>query len=190
STAIVNADEVARAPVLDAQQVLQGRIPSVTILANSGQPGAGGSVQIRGTNTLTQSTAPLIYVDGVRIFNEPTRNNWGARTASNPLQDINAEDIERVEVVKGAAATTLYGTEAGGGVIQIFTKKGQSGTPQWNASVAGGANVSSRWGAKDDPTELFINCGKTDQMYGMVLSGSKAGTRRYFADPTCPSDGT
>ena len=190
STAIVNADEVARAPVTDAQSVLQGRIPSVTILANSGQPGAGGSVQIRGTNTLTQSTAPLIYVDGVRIFNEPTRNNWGARTASNPLQDVNAEDIERVEVVKGAAATTLYGTEAAGGVIQIFTKRGQAGTPQWNATVAGGANVSSRWGAKNDPTELFINCGKTEQMYGLILTGSRAGTRQYFVDPTCPSDGT
>ena len=189
STAIVNADEVARAPVLDAQQMLQGRIPSVSILANSGQPGAGGTVQIRGTNTLTQSTAPLIYVDGVRIFNEPTRNNWGARTASNPLQDINAEDIERVEVVKGAAATTLYGTEAAGGVIQIFTKKGQSGTPQWNASVAGGANVSSRWGAKNDPTELFTKCNNTAQMYGLHLSGDEMGTRQYFADPTCPSDG-
>ncbi len=190
STAIVNADEVARAPVTDAQQVLQGRIPSVTILANSGQPGAGGSVQIRGTNTVTQSTSPLIYVDGVRIFNEPTRNNWGARTASNPLQDINAEDIERLEVVKGAAATTLYGTEAAGGVIQIFTKRGQAGTPQWNVSAAGGANVSSRWGAENDPTELFINCNKTEQMYGLILTGSKAGTRQYFVDPTCPSDGT
>jgi TonB-dependent starch-binding outer membrane protein SusC len=190
STAVVNSDEVARAPVVDAQQVLQGRVPSVTILANSGQPGAGGSVQIRGTNTLTQSTSPLIYVDGVRIFNEPTRNNWGARTASSPLQDINAEDIDRIEVVKGAAATTLYGTEAAGGVIQIFTKKGLAGTPQWNASASGGANVSSRWGAKGDPTELFINCNKTEQMYGLLLTGSKKGTRQYFVDPTCPKDGS
>ena len=185
STAIVNADEVARAPVLDAQQVLQGRVPSVSILANSGQPGAGGTVQIRGTNTLTQSTAPLIYVDGVRIFNEPTRNNWGARTSSNPLQDINAEDIERMEVVKGAAATTLYGTEAAGGVIQIFTKKGQAGTPQWTASASGGANVSSRWGAKNDPTELFTKCGNTEQMYGLHLSGDEMGTRQYFAERPC-----
>ena len=190
STDIVNAEQLERAPIADAQQALQGRVPSVTILANSGQPGAGGSVKIRGTNTITQSTSPLIYVDGVRIFNEPTRNNWGARTASNPLQDINAEDIERVEVVKGAAATTLYGTEAAGGVIQIFTKKGQSGTPQWNASTSIGANVSSRWGADNDPTELFINCGKTESMYGLNLTGSKAGTKQYFVDPTCPSDGT
>lgn len=189
STDIVNMQQLRSAPVQDAQQVIAGRIPSVTVEANSGQPGAGGQVKIRGTNTVSETVAPLLYVDGVRINNELTRNNWGARTASNPLQDINPDDIERVEVVKGAAATTLYGTEASGGVIQIFTKKGNVGAPEWSAKLTGGANVNSQWGSKSDPTQLFTKCGETAQLYGIITSGTKVGQRQYFRDPTCPSDG-
>ena len=189
STDIVNAEQFARAPVINAQQVIAGRIPSVTVQAGSGQPGAGGSIKIRGTNTISQSTDPLIYVDGVRIFNEPTRNNWGSRNQSNPLQDINSDDIERIEVVKGAAATTLYGTEAAAGVIQIFTKKGLAGVPEWNVNVTTGANLNSQWGDKSDPTALFTKCNNHSQLYGIITSGSDMGQRQYFVDPTCPSDG-
>ncbi|HET6680846.1 MAG TPA: SusC/RagA family TonB-linked outer membrane protein [Gemmatimonadaceae bacterium] len=189
STAVLNAEAFERAPVADAQQAISGRIPSVTVLANSGQPGAGGTIKIRGTNTITQNTDPLIYVDGVRIFNETTRGNWGSRTGTNPLQDINANDIERVEIVKGAAATTLYGTEASGGVIQIFTKRGLAGAPQWDFSATSGYNVSDRWGDPDDPTEAFTQCDNVSEMYGLRLSGSNKGQRLYFQDPTCPSDG-
>lgn len=187
STDIVNAEQFERLPVANAQDALVGRVPSLMLTANSGQPGAGGSVKIRGTNTLTQSTDPLIYVDGVRIFNEITRNNWGARTGSNPLQNIDSDDIERIEVVKGAAATTLYGTEASAGVIQIFTKKGVAGETRWNLSTTQGVNLSNRWGSPDDPTRLFTECGGL--MYSLVNSGADVGTREYFRDPTCPSDG-
>ncbi len=188
STDVVSSEQFARLPVANAQDALVGRVPSLMVTANSGQPGAGGSVKIRGTNTITQSTDPLIYVDGVRIYNEVTRNNWGARTATNPLQNINSDDIERMEVVKGAAATTLYGTEASGGVIQIFTKKGSSAGTQWNLTATGGANLSNRWGSKDDPTELFTQCGGT--MYDLKSSGASIAQREYFVDPTCPSDGS
>ncbi|HKO17165.1 MAG TPA: SusC/RagA family TonB-linked outer membrane protein [Gemmatimonadaceae bacterium] len=196
STDIVNMQTLRNAPVANAQEVIAGRIPSVTVEANSGQPGAGGSIKIRGTNTLTQSVMPLMYVDGVRIYNEITRNNWGARTASNPLQDINPDDIERIEVVKGAAATTLYGTEAAGGVIQIFTKKGVAGRPQWDANLTTGANVNYRWGDRHDPTQLFTECGDKADMYGIATSKTTVGTTVYqkgdrvpFQDPTCPADG-
>ena len=190
ATDILNNASFKDAPVNNPQDVLTGRVPSVTVLANSGQPGAGGTIKIRGTNTVSQSTDPLIYVDGVRVFNELTRNNWGARTATSPLQDINAEDIERIEVVKGAAATTLYGTEASGGVIQIFTKQGIAGKPQWNAAVTAGQNNSLHWGDPDDPTQAFVNCGGKSNLFTLVTSGSKIGDREYFEDPTCPSDGS
>src|SRR5690606_34597093 len=62
------------------------------------------------------------------------------RISMNPLNEINPADIERIEIIKGAAATTLYGTEASGGVIQIFTKKGIAGAPQWSFSLTQGAN--------------------------------------------------
>lgn len=189
STAILNSDEFARAPVINAQQVIAGRVPSVAVLANSGQVGAGGTIKIRGTNTVSQSTDPLIYIDGVRVFNEMSRGPWGSHTGTNPLQDINPDDIEHIEIVKGAAATTLYGTEAAAGVIQIFTHKGSATAPAWDVNLTGGYNVSPRWGAKDDPTELFINCGEHDLMYGLKTSGKTVGSRVYFQDPTCPSSG-
>ena len=62
----------------------------------------------------------------------------GAETPYNPLNDLNPDDIERVEIVKGPAATTLYGTEAAAGVIQIFTKRGGQGAPVWNAEIQQG----------------------------------------------------
>ena len=196
STDVVNMEQVRNAPVQNAQQVIAGRIPSVTIQANSGQPGAGGSIKIRGTNTITQSVEPLLYVDGVRVFNELTRNNWGARTAANPLQDINPDDIERIEVVKGAAATTLYGTEAAGGVIQVFTKKGNAGKPEWGVNLTSGLNTNAQWGDKNDPTHLFTQCGNTSQLYGIATARTTVGTTVYnkgdkvpFTDPSCPADG-
>ncbi|MGD8322239.1 MAG: TonB-dependent receptor plug domain-containing protein, partial [Gemmatimonadota bacterium] len=136
----VTSRELQDIPVRNSEDILQGRAPGVTVMTNSGQPGAGATVKIRGINSISQQKEPLIYVDGIRIYNEPTRSGWGARTATSPLQDIAAKDIDRIEVVKGAAATTLYGTEASAGVIQIFTKKGISGAPIWSAEVSGGFN--------------------------------------------------
>ena len=191
----VTAREIRNVPVVNAEQVLSGRAPGVTVMTSAGQAGSGGSIKIRGVNTVSQTNSPLIYVDGVRIFSEPTRAAWGARSGVSPLQDIAAADIERMEVIKGAAATTLYGTEASGGVIQIFTKKGASGAPVWNADLTAGLNRSGTWGAPNDPTQLFTRCGDRSKMFGLdVLNAYGAkGTRGdtvYFADPTCPSDGS
>lgn len=194
SIAVLDSRTFEHAPASNSQDVLEGRVPSVTIMDNSGQPGAGGSVLIRGTNTVSQSTYPLIYVDGVRVFNEPTRNGWGARNSTNPLQNIASSDIDRVEVIKGAAATTLYGTEASGGVIQIFTKHGQAGTPVWNLDLGGGVNQAVHFGAKGDPTNLYVDCRNSSTMYTLDLKGNaKAGIapgrQIHFVDPTCPADG-
>ncbi|HEX5435734.1 MAG TPA: SusC/RagA family TonB-linked outer membrane protein [Gemmatimonadaceae bacterium] len=187
SISVLSSAQIANAPVRNPQDALEGSVPSVTIMENSGQPGAGGTVMIRGTNTISQSTYPLIYVDGVRVFNQPTRNGYGSRTETNPLQNINANDIDHIEVIKGASATTLYGTEASGGVIQIFTKHGQSGAPTWNADITEGLNQSVHWGDQNDPTNLWVNCDNSKLMYTLDLSD---GSRKYFADPTCPSDGS
>ncbi len=188
STEAITAREISNAPVANSQDVIQGRAPGVTVMTNSGQPGAGGTIKIRGVNTVSQAVAPLIYVDGVRIANAPHRAGWGGYTETNPLQDIAAEDIERVEIVKGAAATTLYGTEAAGGVIQIFTKKGAAGAPIWNAELSAGGTFAPKLG-KDDPTQFYTKCGNTSLLYGIAPSGDNEGQRVYFEDPTCPADG-
>ncbi|MGH7506304.1 MAG: TonB-dependent receptor plug domain-containing protein, partial [Longimicrobiales bacterium] len=187
SIATIAATEIANVPVVNASEVLAGRAPGVTFMANSGQPGAGATIKIRGINSVSQDAQPLIYVDGVRIANQPTRAGWGGRAFLSPLQDIAPEDIARIEVVKGAAATTLYGTEAANGVIQIFTKRGVAGENTiWTAEATAGVNSGARWGTDADPSEQYVNCGNTDLLYGFNIAN---GEREYFEDPTCPEDG-
>lgn len=181
SMATINAADVAVAPVKGAQDMLNARAAGVFVLANSGQPGAGGTIRLRGNNSVSQGNNPIIYVDGVRIFSGNTPTMPLNRQSTLPLNDINALDIERIEIVKGPAATTLYGTEASGGVIQIFTKQGRTGKPSWTAEVAGGLNNMGHIGTKNDPTGMWINdCSGT----GVNGKGVK------FQDPTCPSNGT
>lgn len=193
STEVLSSEIFENVPVQNPSEVLAGRMPSVTVMQNSGQPGAGMTVKVRGTNTVTQNTEPLIYIDGVRIHNEPVRAGWGGRQSTSPLQDIPAGDIERIEVIKGAAATTLYGTEASGGVIQVFTKRGLAGEPQWQAEVGAGVSQMGEWGGGSDPSELFTRCGDLDLMYGLDVTDAYGpdgrADRVYFVDPTCPSDG-
>jgi TonB-linked SusC/RagA family outer membrane protein len=196
STESIAPREVQIAPMINSQDVLVGRAPGVTVMESSGQPGSGGTVKIRGVNTVSQSIQPLIYVDGVRIVNDVhSVGGNGGRTGVNPLQDINVDDIDHVEVIKGAAATTLYGTEASGGVLQIFTKQGTAGAPVWNFEASAGGTSAPRLG-QNDPTQFYMACGDTSVMYGISQANQTIaghtytlGSRIYFTDPTCPSSG-
>jgi len=168
-------------PVTNTQDILDARAPGITVLGNSGQPGTGGTIRLRGVNSITQGNNPIIYVDGVRIYSDPGPTVPSARQSTNAFNDIKADDIDHIEIVKGAAATTLYGTEASGGVIQIFTKRGTSGAPQWNFSASGGVNSEGHVGPKSDPSGLNFN----------DCSGIKtAGNGTQYMDPTCPASGT
>lgn len=182
ATAAIDAKALEIEPVKNTQDIISGRAPGITVLGNSGQPGAGGTIRLRGTNSITQSNAPIVYVDGVRIYSDPGPTTPNARQSTLAINDIKAEDIDRVEIVKGAAATTLYGTEASGGVIQIFTKAGTAGAPRWNASIGEGANYMGHVGPSSDPTGLFLN-----QCSGANLHDA---FNKPFVDPTCPSSGT
>jgi TonB-dependent SusC/RagA subfamily outer membrane receptor len=182
STAMISTREIEAAPVKNTQDIITARAPGVTVLQNSGQPGAGGTIRLRGNNSLTQGNNPVVYVDGVRIYNESGPNIPSARQNTLALNDIKAEDIERIEVVKGAAATTLYGTEASGGVIQIFTKKGTAGAPEWTAEAGAGMNRMGHIGSEADPTGLFVNeCSGPNLHDALGVA---------FVDPTCPERGT
>ncbi len=134
---------VQRGPVRDVQQLLNGRAAGVTILQNSGVVGSGATVRIRGVSSFSLSNQPLIYVDGVRVDNAqgtgPTNQGFGASTTSR-WNDFSPDDIETIEIVRGPAASTLYGTEAANGVIQIITKKGSQGKPTWEFSTRQGVN--------------------------------------------------
>jgi TonB-linked SusC/RagA family outer membrane protein len=127
------------APINSVQELLAARAPGLTIFKSSGLAGTGSNVQIRGPGSLNASYVPVYYIDGIRFEATPVTvlgNNNSTLQFSSPLDFIDPADIERVEVIKGPAAATLYGADAAGGVIQIITKKGLRGAGvQWSASV-------------------------------------------------------
>jgi len=140
----VKAVELAAPPTLGS--LLNGRAPGLIISPSTGRLGSGPSINIRGRSSIGQSSSPLIYIDGVRINNAvglgAPGGGFGAQGSSvaGRLDDINPEDIESVEVIKGPAASTIYGTEASNGVIQIITRKGAVGArPQVALQVRGGS---------------------------------------------------
>ena len=189
SMATISAEQVENAPVANTQQLLSAQTPGVTVLSNSGQPGAGGTIRLRGNNSISQSNNPIIYVDGVRIFSGSTPTVANARQTTAPFNDIRSEDIERIEVVKGAAATTLYGTEASGGVIQIFTKRGRSGAPRWSLDVGAGTNDLDYLQVNGDPTAVHLKECRGPNMYGVDVTPTSTtfGQNVRYEDPTCPS---
>jgi len=128
----VTSDDITAAPITSLADALVGRLPGARGLMSAGQTGAGSMIILRGSASISQRQSPLIYVDGVRIDN---RSEDAQSVTTDRLMDINPQDIERVEVIKGAAAATLYGTEASSGVIQIFTKRGLTGAPRYSFST-------------------------------------------------------
>ncbi len=131
--ATLDASTLDNAPIADFSQMIAGREPGVVSLPSSGYTGEGARIRIRGSASLSQLNEPIIYIDGIRV----DRSSVGGSGQGNAsrLDDIPPESIERVEILKGAAAATLYGTEASNGVIQVFTKRGRSGAPQFTAQA-------------------------------------------------------
>jgi TonB-dependent SusC/RagA subfamily outer membrane receptor len=124
-------------PPVNVSDLLQGQVAGLQQFTTEGSPGAGTTIRIRGNNSITQGNTPLIYVDGVRLVQSlPT--DEGSQQVTTALNLLNPDDIDRIEVIKGAAATTLYGTEANSGVIQIFTKRGREGPAVWSFQATGG----------------------------------------------------
>ncbi len=134
--------------------LLSAQTPGLTVTLGSGQVGDGGGIRLRGNSSRALSNQPLVYVDGVRVRSDPYPMNtpiiepryFGTYAAPTPLNDINPNDIDRIEVIKGPAATTLYGAEAATGVIQIFTKRGTAGRPVVEAMVETGMVRKTRFG--------------------------------------------
>ncbi|MFL5461425.1 MAG: TonB-dependent receptor plug domain-containing protein, partial [Gemmatimonadales bacterium] len=126
----------------DVTRLLNGRAAGVTVVPNSGRIGAGPSLTVRGLGSLSLNTQPLVYIDGVRVNNDVSSGPQSAGgLVVSRLNDVAPEDIESMEIIKGPAAATLYGTEASNGVIQIITKKGRSGTrPQISFTTRQGTN--------------------------------------------------
>jgi len=157
----ISSAAMEAAPIADVVDMLQGRSAGTMMFNNGGQAGAGPTIRLRGNNSPSRNNTPLFYVDGIRVYGDAYYSPGEANQASSALLDINPDDIDRIEVIKGAAAGTLYGTEASGGVIQIFTKRGAAGSPQWSAAIDQGFN-NMPWIGPDksvNPTGLgFMDC--------------------------------
>jgi TonB-linked SusC/RagA family outer membrane protein len=132
--------QTLQAPNLD--QLLASATPGLNaVLGMSGDVAGGARIRVRGASSMQLGSTPLLYVDGVRVNNAFTgRTRSFATPLQSRLNDFNPEDIESIEIVKGPSAATLYGTEASAGVIQIITKRGRTGAPQFDISVEGGTN--------------------------------------------------
>jgi TonB-dependent SusC/RagA subfamily outer membrane receptor len=134
SIASVDSSVIGQARALTLDQALQGKVAGAQISQNSGMPGGGGmSVRLRGTNSFIAGSDPLYIVDGVIVDNSSAQlADLGTRAnPQNRLADLNPNDIEHVEIIRGAAAAALYGSRANNGVVQIFTKRGIIGRPRY-----------------------------------------------------------
>jgi TonB-linked SusC/RagA family outer membrane protein len=177
-------------------QALQGKVAGAVITSNTGTPGGGVSVRLRGTSSIVSGAEPLYIVDGVIVDNNGDQQlNFGYRSnPSNRLADLDPNDIERVEILKGAAAAALYGSRANNGVVQIFTKRGVAGGTQLDAAsrftygevpkrIAFALTPKDPAGAtvaRFDPQDLIFRTPLSNDSY-VALSGGTADTRFYLS---------
>jgi TonB-dependent starch-binding outer membrane protein SusC len=146
----VRAGDLEKTPVPSLDQALQGRMAGVQVFKNTGAPGGAVTVRIRGVASINSNQEPLYIVDGVPINNtfsgstSPPGQGAGGQTGNeviNGLAGINMDDIEKIDVLKDAAAASIYGARAANGVVLITTKRGRSGAPSLNINISSGVQA-------------------------------------------------
>ncbi len=136
----IKGDDLRKGGAIDVAHGLQGKIAGVQVQQSDGSPGAGVSITVRGANSFTTSSQPLYIVDGIPFGTDPNSTpqsdaNSGNNQQTSPLSMINPNDIEKIEVLKDASATAIYGSRGANGVVIITTKKGQTGKPKVEAGM-------------------------------------------------------
>lgn len=144
-------------PVSSVDQLLQGAAPGLQVTFNSGDPGAGASMTIRGVTSLEGNNKPLWVIDGAEVlgedYNVSDLNNFG----SSPIAGLDPADIESIDILKDASSTAIYGSRGANGVIVIRTKRGKSGKPQFSANAT--------WTAVLKPDRIPLLSGDQQRMY-------------------------
>lgn len=131
-------------PLVRIDQALVGQLAGVTVRQNTGIPGKGFSIQVRGSGSISGGNEPLYVVDGFPLSVNSSNSGNGTFTTGNPLDNINPNDIESIEVLKDAAAAAIYGSRASNGVVLITTKRGQVGKAKITFNAYGGYNQASK----------------------------------------------
>jgi TonB-linked SusC/RagA family outer membrane protein len=176
----VSARDIEKTVNTTVEQALQGRAAGVYVTQNSGQPGGGISVNIRGVSSLGR-TQPLYVIDGVQI--QESDVSYGSTSSSNPLAGLNPNDIEDMQILQGPSATAIYGSRATNGVVLITTKRGRAGDFK--------INYSYQYNLQTPPKQLAVmNLPQYAQMvkeYHQVAGGTTPGE---FLDPSLLGPGT
>ncbi|MEJ7692493.1 SusC/RagA family TonB-linked outer membrane protein [Daejeonella sp.] len=159
----VSAKELEGGAATSIDQALAGKVSGAQISQNSGNPAGGISVRLRGNSTISGSSDPLYIVDGVIINNSSAELVDLGGYTQNRLVDINPADIDRIEIIKGAAGAAIYGSRASNGVVQIFTKKGKSGAPVVNVSTQFRSNSLRKKVEYNEYPFRFINTTAADK---------------------------
>ena len=176
SVVSVKAEDMEQTSAATMDQMLQGRAAGLTMTSNSGAAGSSTSIQIRGVNSLNSSNEPVYVIDGSIV-----RSEAGQDTYSNPLDGLNPNDIESIEILKDASATAIYGAQAANGVIIVNMKKGKEGAPKISfKATAGFSNL---------PKKLDVM--NLRQMAAYITDlGISESSEGYLANPELLGEGT
>ena len=180
---VVSRDKIDASPAKRLDELLQTNLPSAQIRMTTGQPGTSSIIRTRGITSVSNNSTPVIYVDGVRMDNLNTiatlgMNVSGVRSqgaATSAIADLPLDNIDHVEFIPGGAATTLYGSDAANGVIQIFTKRGVAGaTKAYFESRLGYDTPQTQFLYFDRTKDLLYRNGLTQTYTAGVEGGNSA----------------
>lgn len=194
SVSTLKGTAVAKSGETGVLNGLSGKIAGVLVTRNGGDPGAGSYIQIRGQNTINGNAQPLFIIDGMPVSN--SSDNIGAARSNGIIQqsrinDINPEDIERLEVLKGASAAALWGSRAANGVVIITTKKGKNTEGKLNISFKSTLSLDqvnkthplqTRYG--QGANGLFFQGNRST--FGDLIADRSGGVDQFITNPTAP----
>ncbi len=132
----LKASDLVNNAAIAVDQAISGKVAGALVQQNSGDPAGGISIRLRGASTVLGNSDPLYIVDGIIISNSSASPLDLGGNSQNRLADLNPNDVERIEILKGAAAAAIYGSRASNGVVQVFTKRGKKGAPKFSFSTS------------------------------------------------------
>ena len=172
--ASVSSRDIQNVPVPSVEQALQGKVAGVQITSLNGKLGQGLQIRVRGSSSVTASNQPLYVIDGIPVTSQ---NQSSSSAPTNPIADLNFNDIESLQILKDASASAIYGSRASNGVVLITTKKGRSGKTQFELSGFYGGSTPTH-------KREFLNT----QEYVSYLQGALANSAALGQDPFSQTD--
>jgi TonB-linked SusC/RagA family outer membrane protein len=177
----ISSDQINKTVNTTIEQAIQGRAANVYITQNTGQPGGGISVNIRGVNSINGSNEPLYVIDGIQI--QPGNVSYGSASSNNPLAGLNPADIDNIEILQGPSATAIYGSRATNGVVLITTKRGKSGETK--------VSYGFLYSLQDRPKQLnVLDLPQYAQMYTDIRTLAGGTIPVEFTNPALLGPGT